>query len=127
MARSTSRSWASRAAIRRLETSRTFWKNLRDGLDCISEVPPSRWDWRKHYTGDPERPGDHTSKWGGFIDEVDQFDPMFFGISPREAHFMDPQERLFLEQVWAALEDAGYRREDFQAANGPLLPAQVGV
>ncbi|KFE71835.1 SDR family NAD(P)-dependent oxidoreductase [Hyalangium minutum] len=86
----------------------TFWKNLLAGKDLIREVPEERWDWKAWY-GDPKRePNKTTCKWGGFIDEVDAFDALFFNISPREAQFMDPQQRIFLETAWRAIEDAGY-------------------
>ncbi|WP_158755175.1 non-ribosomal peptide synthetase [Dyella sp. S184] len=85
-----------------------FWHNLREGRDCISEIPSDRWDWRAWH-GDPVREENKTNiKWGGFIDGVDEFDPMFFSISPKEAEMMDPQQRLAMIHVWKALEDAGY-------------------
>ncbi len=104
-----------------------FWQVLRDGVDCITEVPADRWDWRAYYDTDRTRDGAHYSKWGGFIDDVDRFDPLFFNISPREAAVTDPQERLFLQQVWAALEDAGYRREDLRGIPGDPRGAAVSV
>ena len=58
--------------------------------------------------------GHHYSKWGGFIEGVDEFDPLFFNISPREAKYIDPQERLFLQHAWMAIEDAGYTRASLQ-------------
>src|SRR5262249_43533718 len=59
------------------------------------------------YHSSPALPGKMNTRWGGFIDQVDQFEPLFFGISPREAHRMDPQQRMLLEVAWEALEDAG--------------------
>lgn len=87
-----------------------FWQNLESGKDSIVEVPPTRWDWHQYYTGDPTRPGNHCSKWGGFLDDVESFDPLFFNISPKEADLVDPQERLLLEEVWNLLEATGYTR-----------------
>ena len=87
---------------------RAFWHLLRDGTDAVRQVPAERWDWRAY---DSERnAGDDTSycQRGGFIEQVDRFDSRFFGILPREAQGMDPQQRLFLQCAWAALEDAGY-------------------
>jgi phthiocerol/phenolphthiocerol synthesis type-I polyketide synthase C len=75
-----------------------FWQLLADGVDAVTEIPPGRWN--------PDTAGT-ASRWGGFLDQVDQFDPQFFGISPREAARMDPQQRLLLEVAWEALEDAG--------------------
>ena len=85
-----------------------FWTALVNNEDLISEVPEDRWNWRDYY-GDPNsEPGKTKVKWGGFIEDADRFDPLFFGISPLEAESMDPQLRLFLETVWATIEDAGY-------------------
>ncbi|HXH41922.1 MAG TPA: SDR family NAD(P)-dependent oxidoreductase [Thermoanaerobaculia bacterium] len=104
-----------------------YWNNLRDGKDCIVEVPKERWDWRAYFADDRSTSNHHYSKWGGFIDGVDEFDPLFFSISPREAQYMDPQERLFLQHAWLAVEDAGYTRASLQLPSEQDLPGQVGV
>ncbi|UXY16151.1 SDR family NAD(P)-dependent oxidoreductase [Chitiniphilus purpureus] len=104
-----------------------FWDNLRAGRDCIVEVPASRWDWRDYYSTDRSTPGAHYSKWGGFIDGVDEFDPLFFNIPPVDAELLDPQERLFLQHAWMAVEDAGYTRAGLQAAAQHGQPGEVGV
>lgn len=62
-----------------------FWKNLKEGNDCITEVPEDRWDHSLYYDEDKDKAGKTYSKWGGFINDVDKFDPQFFHISPREA------------------------------------------
>ena len=83
-----------------------FWQNIMEGKDCITTIPEKRWDWREYY-GDPKHEARSNVKWGGFINGVAEFDPLFFGISPQEAEFMDPQQRLFLENCWHCFEDAG--------------------
>lgn len=93
------------------ENVQEYWDNLRDGKDCITEIPKDRWDYRLYFDQDLNKTGKTYSKWGGFIDGVKHFDPLFFNISPREAQNMDPQERLFLECVYETLEDAGYTPE----------------
>ncbi|TMC15826.1 MAG: SDR family NAD(P)-dependent oxidoreductase [Chloroflexi bacterium] len=104
-----------------------FWENLCTGRDCITEIPPERWDYRLYFSSDKNKPGTTYSKWGGFLDGVDEFDPLFFNISPQEAERMDPQERLFLECVYATLEDAGYTRETLSRYQGKGLTGNVGV
>ncbi|MEG8178092.1 ACP S-malonyltransferase [Nocardia terpenica] len=100
-----------------------FWRNLDDGRDLVTEIPPDRWDWRTNYHTIPG-PGRTNSKWGGFLPEVDRFDAAFFGISPREARLMDPQQRLFLQTAYRAVEEAGYRPSDLSGGRTGLF---VGV
>src|SRR5437763_7322640 len=52
--------------------------------------------------------GKTNSHWMGALEEYDRFDPLFFNISPTEAESMDPQQRLFLQACWHAIENAGY-------------------
>ncbi|HSK76188.1 MAG TPA: type I polyketide synthase, partial [Thermoanaerobaculia bacterium] len=84
-----------------------FWRMLCDGVDATREVPADRWNADAWYDPDPQAPGTINTRRGAFLDRVDLFDPLFFGISPREAVEMDPQQRMMLEMVWEALEDAG--------------------
>ncbi|MCF6524504.1 SDR family NAD(P)-dependent oxidoreductase [Streptomyces sp. JJ36] len=86
----------------------TYWSHLVSGRELTGEIPAERFDWREIH-GDPKSDPDRVpSRWGGFLEGVDLFDPEFFRISPREARLMDPQHRLFLETVWHAVEDAGH-------------------
>ncbi|MEG3951071.1 MULTISPECIES: SDR family NAD(P)-dependent oxidoreductase [unclassified Microcoleus] len=91
-----------------------LWELLRDGRDAIREVPPERWDHSQFYDPQPGNPSKTYARWGGFLNNVDRFDPLFFGIAPKDAELMDPQERLFLESAWLALEDAGYQADSLR-------------
>ncbi len=95
-----------------------FWRHLEARRDLISETPPERWDWRAYQ--DQFKAGQEYLRWGGFIDDVDKFDAAFFSIVPREAELMDPQHRVFLQEAWKAVEDAGYRMSE-------LSGRQIGV
>ncbi|MBE9077337.1 type I polyketide synthase [Romeria aff. gracilis LEGE 07310] len=85
-----------------------FWQLLHSGTDAIGQTPDDRWSMVQVYHPEPGTPGKLYARAGGYLDQVDQFDPLFFGISPREAVSMDPQQRLLLEVGWEALEQAGY-------------------
>ncbi|MDX1417044.1 MAG: beta-ketoacyl synthase N-terminal-like domain-containing protein, partial [Candidatus Promineifilaceae bacterium] len=100
-----------------------FWELLQRGEDGIVEVPPTRWDTDNLYANGPDpTPGKISTRWGGFLEEVDQFDASFFSISPREATRMDPQQRLLLEVTWEALERAGQNsRELAESATGVFM------
>ncbi|MEM9272529.1 MAG: aminotransferase class I/II-fold pyridoxal phosphate-dependent enzyme [Cyanobacteria bacterium P01_F01_bin.143] len=93
-----------------------FWELIRDGIDGVREVPPSRWDINSYYDRDPSKPGKTNTRWGGFLEQIDQFDPQFFGIAPKEAVTMDPQQRLLLEVAWETLEDAGQIPEELRGS-----------
>jgi polyketide synthase PksN len=101
-----------------------FWKNLETSTDMITLIPEDRFKWEDYY-GDPLKEVNKTnSKWGGFMKEVDKFDPLFFGMSPREAGMMDPQQRVFLQTVWKAIEDSGQKVSDLSGTKTGLF---VGV
>ncbi|MFH1083974.1 MAG: beta-ketoacyl synthase N-terminal-like domain-containing protein [Pseudomonadota bacterium] len=102
-----------------------FWLALKNGENLVSEIPADRWDHDAWLASKPssgkQSPG---ARWGGFMSQVDKFDPLFFGISPREAELMDPQQRLFLEVAWKTLEDAGYKAS---ALSGSCTGVFVGI
>jgi acyl transferase domain-containing protein len=93
-----------------------FWANLREGRDCATEftdddlqvanIPAAL---RSHPTMVRRRP---------IIDDATLFDASFFGFSPREAEIIDPQQRLFLECAWQALEQAGYDASRYKGSIG---------
>ncbi|WBB80650.1 beta-ketoacyl synthase N-terminal-like domain-containing protein [Micromonospora sp. WMMD882] len=94
----------------------SFWKLLHDGADVIREMPADRWDTDAYFDPDPETPGKMSTRWGGFLDDIDGFDPGFFGISPWEAANMDPQQRLMLEVAQEAFDDAGQARDQLRGS-----------
>lgn len=107
----------------RLPGARTLeelWLRLRVGADLITEVPPERWDVNQYYDAALHAAGRTYGRWGGFLDQIDLFDPLFFRLSDREAQQMDPQQRLLLETAWEALEIAGY-------AGDALAGSRTGV
>lgn len=89
----------------------TFWRNLRDGVESISRFSPAQ----LIAAGVPAEAvrDSHYVPAAGVLDDIDRFDAEFFGATPREAALLDPQQRLFLECAWEALEIAGCDSERF--------------
>ncbi len=95
-----------------------FWDNLINGRDLVTEAPKGRWS-AEGVSNSPDFP-----RRGGYVDEIDKFDPGFFGISPREAELMDPQQRIFLEMAWKAIEDSGHKPSEL---SGTRTGVYVGI
>jgi acyl transferase domain-containing protein len=93
-----------------------FWNNLRNGIESISFFN----DQELEALGvDPallNHPNYVTAN--GILENVEWFDASFFGYNPKEAEIIDPQQRLFLECAWEALENAGYTPESYQGQIG---------
>ncbi len=110
------------------DTLDQFWDHLRAGRDLITEIPADRWNWRDYDEATPADRAARYSRWGSFLHGIDMFDPLFFGISPREAEIVDPQERLFLQTVWHAIEDSGHTRADLRSRRvGVYAGAMYGL
>ena len=89
-----------------------FWRGLCAGRDFTGPFPPARItdsEWLSTSPGGPpSSKGPSSYSEGAYLPAIDRFDPLLFNLSPKEAALTDPQQRIFLETVWAALEDAGY-------------------
>jgi acyl transferase domain-containing protein/aryl carrier-like protein len=88
------------------EDADALWRLLLSGGDALSDVPADRWDAAAWFDADRSRADRMYTTAGGFLSEIDRFDPELFGIAPREAERIDPQQRLLLETCWRALDDA---------------------
>lgn len=88
-----------------------FWDLLANGVDAISEVPDDRWNNDDFYDSRPAVPGKVNTRWAGFLEEIDQFDPALFGVSTYEAPELDPQQRLLLETSWRLIEHTGWKKD----------------
>lgn len=96
---------------KRSSSPEAFWESLLEKEDVTSELPDDRWDLDAYYDEDADEPGKMYARRGTFLEDIDQMDADFFGISPREATWVDPQQRIFLEVGWEALERAGWTTE----------------
>ncbi len=90
------------------QTLADFWQALDQDRCLIEAIPRSRFDADAVYDPSGKDPQRSHTKWGGFIPDIQSFDPLFFNVLPREAVALDPRQRLLLMSVYHALEDAGY-------------------
>lgn len=93
-----------------------FWNNLCNGVESISIFTDEQVMEEGIGADVVKKPG-YVKAWGA-LDDIDRFDALFFGYNPREAEILDPQQRIFLEESWKALENAGYNAEKFKGPVG---------
>lgn len=99
-----------------------YWDNLVQEVSSLQEAPAERTELTKLTPSQKAH-----IRYGGFLPGADQFDPLFFHISPKEAEHMDPRQRLFLEESWKAIEDAGYSLQDMSGSKcGIFVGLQQG-
>lgn len=106
---------------RDIESFRTL---LAEGRDSVTEIPCDRINVPHYFDPRPATPGRMMSRWGGYLDDIREFDAAFFGISPREAERMDPQQRLLLETAWEAIEDAGLDAKSLEGSRTGVFIGQ---
>jgi acyl transferase domain-containing protein/NAD(P)H-dependent flavin oxidoreductase YrpB (nitropropane dioxygenase family)/NAD(P)-dependent dehydrogenase (short-subunit alcohol dehydrogenase family) len=90
----------------------TFWANMINKVDAITEVPADRFNIDLYYDADRKARDKIYSRWGGFINDV-PFEPLRYGIPPTALGSIDPMQLLSLIIVDRALDDAGYRNREF--------------
>jgi acyl transferase domain-containing protein len=104
----------------------TFWRNLEQGVDAVTEVPADRWDIGQIYSPSGGV-GRSISKWGGFIKDAKLFDPEYFGIQASDAAGLDPLVRKALEVCVQGLRDAGMQDAELKGSRtGVYLGARMG-
>lgn len=108
------------------ENKDAYWRNLLRGTSSIVEVPESRWDKNALYSPVYEK-GKSISKWGGFLENIELFDPHYFGIPEEDAPHLDPLIRQFMEVTAQTLHDAGYEKKELSNKNvGVFVGSRVG-
>ncbi len=105
------------------DDSEALWELLEAGRCAIGEVPAGRWSAREIESFGTELPNPALLMRGGFLSDVESFDPAFFGFSPREARATDPRQRLLLEETWKALQAAGL---SWDGLGSSLREAHIG-
>ncbi|NEO43321.1 MAG: type I polyketide synthase [Moorea sp. SIO4A3] len=102
-------------------TPKKFWELLENGVDAITEVPKDRWNVDDLYDPDPTTPGKICTRYGGFIDGVQEFDADFFSLTPKETISLDPQQRILLEVTWEAIENYGKNPEELKGSKAGVF------
>ncbi|ABG52865.1 beta-ketoacyl synthase [Trichodesmium erythraeum IMS101] len=93
-----------------------FWDNLKNGVESISLLSDKQLS--KSGVAPEILNNPNYVKVNSMVSDIDMFDANFFNYSPREAEEIDPQQRLFLECAWEAIESSGYNPENYEGSIG---------
>ncbi|MEP9411408.1 MAG: SDR family NAD(P)-dependent oxidoreductase [Candidatus Brocadia sp.] len=104
---------------------KTYWENILNKVDAITEIPKDRWDWQLYFSQDRNARDKVYSKWGGFIEPV-PFNPTKYGMPPNTLSSIEPLQLLTLEVVQKAIEDAGYSRRPFPRERTSVILGSSG-
>ncbi|MGR3177146.1 MAG: SDR family NAD(P)-dependent oxidoreductase, partial [Candidatus Anammoxibacter sp.] len=104
-----------------------YWSNIKNGTDCITDVPSTHWRKEDYFDDDPKKPDSTYAVRGGFIDPVD-FDPLEFGITPNAVEATDTSQLLGLVVAKQALQDAGYwKNKEFNRDRTSVILGVTGT
>ncbi len=103
----------------------TYWNNILNKVDAISEIPSSHFDWKNYYDANPQARDKIVSKWGGFLPDA-IFDPAPYGIPPNSLDSIDAMQVLILDAASRALVDAGYSDRKFPREKTSVILANAG-
>ncbi|HEY0603975.1 MAG TPA: SDR family oxidoreductase [Herpetosiphonaceae bacterium] len=102
-----------------------FWRNLRDGVESLSRLTDAELAAEGVTPAELSQP--NYVKVAPVLDNIESFDAAFFGFSPLEAESTDPQQRVFLECAWEAIEDAGYNIDTFDEPLGVFAGSRTNT
>ncbi len=101
-----------------VNNAKAFRKMLVMGEEGVGPIPADRWHNQEFFQEGNTQPGSICTHSGGFMDNIDEFDPAFFSISPKEANNIDPQQRIMLELTWEALEQGNIDASSLRGEQG---------
>lgn len=92
-----------------------YWDNILNKMECVREFPDTRREYTDKYQMFKGTPKEKLKYYNAaFLDKIDEFDPKEFKLSPKEGRLMDPRQKMFLEETWKAIEDAGYKIDELR-------------
>ncbi|MCZ2340221.1 MAG: SDR family NAD(P)-dependent oxidoreductase [Bacteroidales bacterium] len=106
------------------EGAGAYWANIKNGTDCITEVPATHWNPDEYFDADPKSPDMTYARRGGFLEPI-PFNPLEFGIAPRDIEATDTSQLLGLVAAKMALRDAGIISGGRESASRPTSAQPV--